>query len=353
MKKPHLWLGLIGVIIISLLIKPGIRQINFHPHKIKKEKLKIKPERPKLNQAEYDRRLKLLSNVSTAPVSINPEPKTVEKISLWPPKTSYPKYGAILPFHRVVAYYGNYHSTKMGIIGEYPEEEVLKRLAADVAQWNEADPMTPVIPAIHYVAVTAQGSSGADGKYRLRMADKEIDKVLSMARKANGIAFLDIQVGRSTVQAEVPQFDHFLKLPQVHLGLDPEFSMKNGAKPGQKIGVMDAAEINWTIRYLSKIVDKYDLPPKILVIHRFTPEMISNIRMITPTPQVQVVINMDGWGTPQDKVETYRLCVTKDPVQFSGFKIFYKNDLRKEGSRLISPKEVLSLTPKPIYIQYQ
>jgi len=40
-------------------------------------------------------------------------------------------------------------------------------------------------------------------------------------------------------------------------------------------------------------------------------------------------------------------------VQFAGLKIFYKNDLKQEPSRLLTPQEILRLTPSPIFIQYQ
>ena len=54
----------------------------------------------------------------------------------------------------------------------------------------------------------------------------------------------------STVQEEVPLLETYLKMPQVHLGIDPEFSMKTGKKPGSVIGTMDATDINFTIKYL-------------------------------------------------------------------------------------------------------
>src|SRR6187402_3532000 len=37
----------------------------------------------------------------------------------WPVKGAYPKPGALLPFKRIVAYYGNLYSKKMGALGEY------------------------------------------------------------------------------------------------------------------------------------------------------------------------------------------------------------------------------------------
>jgi hypothetical protein len=39
-------------------------------------------------------------------------------------------------------------------------------------------------------------------------------------------------------------------------------------------------------------------------------------------------------------------------VQFTGFKLFYKND-KKGGGALMSPEDVLALEPRPVYIQYQ
>lgn len=52
--------------------------------------------------------------------------------NIWPVKTVYPNAGAILPFNRIIAYYGNLYSTKMGVLGEYKEEEMLARLDAEV-----------------------------------------------------------------------------------------------------------------------------------------------------------------------------------------------------------------------------
>src|SRR3989338_9207103 len=87
---------------------------------------------------------------------------------------------------------------------------------------QDADPSTAVIPALHYIEVVAQGSRGADGKYRTRMPRTEKDKVLAIAEKINALVFLDIQVGFSNVQTEVPLLLKYLKMPQVHLGIDPE-----------------------------------------------------------------------------------------------------------------------------------
>jgi hypothetical protein len=81
--------------------------------------------------------------------------------------------------------------------------------------------------------------------------------------------------------------------------------------------------------------------------------MITNYRKIQPDPQVQVIMDMDGWGVQSKKLTTYREYIYKEPVEFAGFKLFYKNDFREANSRMLTPTEVLKLRPKPIYIQYQ
>jgi len=271
----------------------------------------------------------------------------------WPVKGPYPLAGAILPFNRIVAYYGNLYSKNMGALGEYPRQEMLRRLKQEVAKWQAADTTTKTIPASHYIAVTAQGYPGKGNTYRLRMPFAQIDTVLSMAKEINALVFIDVQVGHSTVQAEIPQLEKYLKMPNVHLGIDPEFSMKGGQKPGSVIGTYDAADVNYVSNYLAKLVKDNNLTPKILVVHRFTRNMVTNYQQIKLHPEVQVVMDMDGWGPQTLKKDSYKSYIWREPVQFTGFKLFYKNDFRVAGSKMMTPEEVLKLKPKPIYIQYQ
>jgi hypothetical protein len=274
--------------------------------------------------------------------------------SSWPTGPA-PIGAATFPGTRIVAFYGNPLSKKMGVLGEYPVEEMLAKLDKEVAAWTAADPSTPVKPALHLVAVVAQADAGRDGKYRARMDTALINKVLGWAERKNALLFLDIQVAKSTLQEEIPRLLPYLSRPNVHLGIDPEFSMhynREGLKPGAKIGVMDAADVNYAVRTLAKIAADNNLPPKILVVHRFTQPMVTNTSQIKLDPHVQVVMDMDGWGPPWLKFDSYRAYAVSEPVQFTGFKIFYHNDT-KQGHALLTPAEVLQLVPRPIYIQYQ
>jgi len=270
----------------------------------------------------------------------------------WPVKADYPLRGAILPYKRIVSYYGNLYSKQMGILGELPPTQMLAKLQKEVANWQQADSALEVIPALHYIAVTAQSYPGKGNKHRLRMPFHQIDSVLKMAEQINAIVFLDVQVGLSTLQAEIPELEKYLKMPNVHLGIDPEFSMKTKQKPGSVIGSFDAADINYTIEYLQKLVKDNNLPPKVLVVHRFTQAMVKNYKDIKPKPEVQVVMDMDGWGFPAKKINTYRQFIYREPVEYTGFKLFYKNDT-KNNTRMLTHEELLKLKPQPVYIQYQ
>ncbi|HMA78109.1 MAG TPA: hypothetical protein VKP88_03120 [Candidatus Paceibacterota bacterium] len=272
----------------------------------------------------------------------------------WPPANPYPHGGALLPFNRIIAYYGNYFSTRMGILGEFDRATVLAQLASTSASYEAVDPDTPVVPAIHYIAMVAQADAGSDGMYRNVMPDEHIERAFSMAEEIDGIVFLDLQVGLSTIQRELPQFREYLTRPNAHLGIDPEFAMApSGAAPGTVIGTYDAEDINFVIDWLSEIVREHQLPPKVLVVHRFTQNMVTNYQDIQPTPEVQVVMHMDGWGSKQLKRNTHARVIEPEPVQFAGLKIFYKNDLKPPSTGIFTPAEAIEMHPEPIYIQYQ
>ena len=270
--------------------------------------------------------------------------------SLWPVKGPAPLPGSILPARRIIAFYGNPKSRRMGILGEFDHEEMLRKLDSEVAAWNRIDPATPAIPALHVIVLVADATPGPSGKYRTRHDSAMIEKVYGWARSRNGLMFVDLQVGQSTLQAELPWIEKFLIRPDVHLGIDPEFAMKGKAIPGKRIGSYDAADINYASQFLANLVDKYKLPPKILVVHRFTPKGVTHADRIKLDPRVQIVMDMDGFGPPWMKRDTYWRDIKGEPVQFTGWKQFTK--LRNDKPP--TPRgDILRLWPVPLYIQIQ
>ena len=285
--------------------------------------------------------------VRTTRHSAAPRDSTRPKRAIvWPVVPVLP--GALLPASRIVAYYGNPLSMGMGILGAIPPEQMLNKLAETAKEWQQADSTHVVRPALQLIATVAQGHKGVDGLYRVRHPDSLIAKVAGWAESRNWLLFLDVQVGQSTVPAELQRFIPWLKKPWVHLALDPEFAMYDGRIPGKKFGTLDARDINYAIDFLAKIVDEEHLPPKVLVVHRFTDDMLTNYKLIKRDPRVQVVIDMDGNGGPAVKKHMYDIIVAPHPVQFTGFKLFYKQD-----QPMTTLAQVLALQPIPLYIQYQ
>ena len=331
---------IVPILLTLIIISSGCGKKTGSTTSIKKEETAVQKEIIPVDSAAYKAKLLLLANGDTT--------------GRWPIiKQPFPIKGAILPFKRIIAYYGNLYSKKMGVLGEYPPKELWRKLNIELAAWRKADPKTPVQPAIHYIAVVASGMPLKDGKYRTRMPARQIDSALAIAKMGNAIVFLDVQVALSNVKEEVPLLEKYLKMTNVHLGIDPEFSMKDGSKPGHKIGTMDATDINFCSDYLAKLVRDNNLPPKILIVHRFTQGMVRNYKNIKLHPEVQLVMNMDGWGEPILKRSTYLLYIYKEPVQLTGFKLFYKNDLKKAPHVMLTPADLMKLKPQPIYIQYQ
>jgi hypothetical protein len=253
-----------------------------------------------------------------------------------------------LPADRLVVYYGNPFSSAMGPIGAYSDSDLLARLHEQAQAYADLDPTHPVIPALDYVTPVAQGAPMADGTWRARMPDDSIEHYRNLANTNHMLFFMDMQVARSNVQSEVNAVWPFLEQPGVDLALDPEFDLTTGGIPDVNLGHMTAAEINWVIDKLSNLVQTRNLPPKILIIHQFRIEMLPDWQNIHLKPGVEIVTCVDGFGTPGEKIDDYRIFDQRQLIQYAGFKLFYNLD-----KPLMSPGDVLGLNPAPLMVMYQ
>ena len=147
---------------------------------------------------------------------------------------------------------------------------------------------------------------------------------------------------------EVRWLRRWLKEPEVSLALDPEWSLRPPVLPGQEIGSTDASVVNEVSAYLSRIVRTNDLPEKLLVVHRFTNDMIENEGELERHPGVALTVNVDGFGTRPAKRSKYREFTRARRDRHHGFKLFYN-----EATDMMQPRGVLSLRPRPELVVYE
>lgn len=268
--------------------------------------------------------------------------------------TELPRGGTtILPGHKVVAFYGAPGGDRLGVLGSASPVAVAERLSDQALDYESLE--RKVLPAFELIATIVHPVPGQDGMFRSRVADEVIDQYLAAARQERAILILDIQPGRADFMDEVRHYERWLKEPDVSLALDPEWSMREGQIPGKVIGSTTAAKVNEVSAYLDQMVAENELPQKLLLVHEFTESMIENRKGLVPRPNLAIVFNVDGFGTPEQKMGKFADLTTepdRPDFVFTGFKLFYEEDTRG-GSRLMSPYEVLDLDPQPDVVVYE
>jgi hypothetical protein len=266
------------------------------------------------------------------------------------PAAQLPRGGrSILPDNRVVAYYGAPQDRELGALGIGSPDAAARRLERQARPYARHG--RPVLPALELIATVANGSPGAGGRYASRQRAATVARYLRAARRHKALLILDIQPGRVPFMREVRAFRRFLAEPDVSLALDPEWSVGPGQLPGRQIGSTDAAVVNEAGRYLSGIVRAHRLPQKLLVVHRFTHDMIRNESSLRSQRGVALIVNVDGFGTRAVKAAKYREFTRSRRlarVRANGFKLFYKED-----TRMMTPRGVLRLKPPPDLVVYE
>jgi hypothetical protein len=281
------------------------------------------------------------------------EPTAPVQLAAVPPYAAGQTDGGLLPNYRIVTFYGHPHDENMGILGEYPIEELTEKLREQAAAWEAADPSRPVIPAFEIITTVAQQDPMSDGTYLLDTDFETITEYIDFAEANDMLVFLDLQIGRRGVEAEIDRVLPLLERPNVHLALDPEFAMAEGEQPGEHIGQIDATDVRYAQDLLAGFAAERGLPPKILIIHQFHYTMITNKDQVEPVPGVQLVIHADGHGAPELKAETYGVVITQQQIEFNGFKVFYPQPEFAPDTPLMEPEDILGLDPPPDLVSYQ
>jgi hypothetical protein len=254
----------------------------------------------------------------------------------------------LFPDNRVLLYYGFPENPNMGILGEHSPEDLLERLKEQAAEYEAADPSKPFILGLELIASVAQGSPQEDDSWVADTDGHFLDQYAEFCEKNDMVLFLDVQMGFREPYEDYIGLERWMELPFVHLGIDPEFHMRGDERPGQDIGQVTAAEVTEAQHYLRDLAAARGLPRKSLIVHQFHHSMIEDKDQIAPVDGVDLIIDMDGWGPPDMKHETYTVVITNEPIEYNGVKLFYGQD-----DPLWTAEEVMALDPVPDLIIYQ
>ena len=273
----------------------------------------------------------------------------VVPVALAPPPAPPPLRPSLFEGAQVVSFYGYPGFPVMGALGAYDPDGAIAEVARVAAEYDAANGERAVLPALHLIVAVAQRLPGSDGLYLERIGDEQLDAYIEAARRHDVLLFLDIQVGWSDALLEVERLTHALREPFVHLALDPEFATRGRRlPPGVAIGSLDAAQVNAVQAYLGQLVRTFDLPPKLLVLHQFLDEMLVETDAYDDVPEVELTIDMDGFGSGAAKLSKYERFALSSYAERAAIKLFYDWDVP-----LISPARLLALDNPPDLIIYQ
>jgi hypothetical protein len=255
----------------------------------------------------------------------------------------------LFPGRRMVALYGHPGDTVLGALGEQPVDAAIAR-AKQVAASYGALVGEPVVPTFEIITTVASSSAGADGNYSNESSIEKIRPWVDAARAAGVYVMLDLQPGRTDFLTQAKLYEELLVQPNVGLALDPEWRLKPGEVHMVQIGSVSVDEVNQVGQWLAQLTRDHNLPQKVLMLHQFRLDMISNRpALITSYDELKVVIHADGFGSPGAKFNTWNALHLDAPANvWWGWKNFYDED-----KPTFTPQETYAVSPAPVFVSYQ
>ncbi|MEQ6902329.1 hypothetical protein [Nocardioides sp. YIM 152588] len=249
------------------------------------------------------------------------------------------------PGRTLVAYYGTAGSGALGVLGERDPAASHRRLVRAARPFAGGDGEAQ--PVYELIVTIADAHPGRDGDFNHDIDRAAVRRYLAAARRQGALVLLDVQPGRADFAQVARRWAWALRRPHVGLALDPEWRMARGQVPGRVLGSVRAAEVNRVSAWLSAMVVRRDLPEKLLVVHQFRTSMLPDAERVRDRRGLALVQHVDGFGTPRQKLDTYRVVARPDTFRM-GFKLFYDED-----SRLMRPREVAAIRPRVRFVSYQ
>ena len=259
------------------------------------------------------------------------------------------KLQSVLLNNDIFALYGKPDAYTMGILGRYSPEEIEPIMNKFAATYDEVNKERGIIPAFYLIYGTCW-PGGDIGLLRM----STVKKYIEFAAERGWYVFIDHQIGKYTVEQAMNAILPFLKYPNVHLALDPEW---HTTEPMKVIGSVTGDEINKAQAMMDKYIKENNITGRrMLVIHQFNAIMIkkrANVR--SDYERVQLIHCADGFGSPQLKKDSYAYNALAQNIPLKSFKLFSKPTVAGAGydQPMMTPEEVFSLNPRPYLIMYQ
>ncbi len=256
----------------------------------------------------------------------------------------------IVPGKRYIALYGHPGSPSLGVLGEQGPKASASRAVALARQYAAVRTDATFVPTFEIITTVADSTAGADGDYS---SESTLDRLKPLidAATANGVyVVLDLQPGYTDFLTQAKLYEDVLALPNVGLALDPEWRLAPGQRHLRQVGRVSAAEVNATADWLAALVRKRSLPQKLLLLHQFKTFMLQDREsIVADRPELAVITQMDGHGSPTTKLQTWQV-IRKDPPagMTFGWKNFYDED-----KPTLSPAGTMAVTPTPVFVSYQ
>lgn len=252
--------------------------------------------------------------------------------------------GSLLGGKLAVALYGAPQLTATAV-GKRPPGGAARKLRKQAAAYAQGSER-PVIRSLNLIGVIATASAGSDGKYRARQPDEVIRRYLKAARSVEARLTLDIQPGRSPLMRELKALRRWIALPDVDVGIDPEWNVGREGVPGRTGGSIAAKQLNRATAWVERLVERRGVPAKAVIVHQFRKGSIRGRSRVEQRDGANVLLNFDGIGSRGAKKAGYENLAVRHLLD--GFSLFYDRD-----TKLMRPRGVLRLRPEVDYAMYQ
>jgi hypothetical protein len=249
----------------------------------------------------------------------------------------------------IVAYYGHPSSETMGIVGRHSKEELIDLLKEVSDEYDAVNGNKGVVPAIYLVYGTVQ-----PGGIIFKMKSDLVMSYIEEAYKNGVLIYLDHQIGKNSPIDALNEILPFLKYPNVHLALDPEWRTD---KPMKELGHLTGTELNKIQETMRDYIISSDIPGKRqFVFHQFRDSMIRDVASVSVEYDPVLLVHCtSGWGSPDSKIATHTRNAKATNIPYKGFKLwyFFKPEVLHYDNPILTPEQVLNLDPQPGLVIYQ